>query len=466
MKLALFITIIFLCAIHLTAQISFHDGTNSTLYRYLFQPPAPNSEFVVGVVDIDGNDLDDIIFFNHDPEVCKKYVTNNRSYFAIPAQLFIAYQQKMVKVPYNPTGPITPAFIPFTIKKIIDDLPLPKGMTIGDIDNNGSKEIIIGGAGDWVRIIDISGAQPSVEILPTQDFFREFVLQGVNFHDMNFDGNLDLFAANDIHENSALTFSQSTNKLEINTQIFNFASNPTFCPSLGVANYYDPNSGNYGTVWSDIDNDGISEVYISKCRGGVIDPASSCRINQLYKYDQAQNKYIESAAFFNLDLNAQSWAADFGDFDNDADLDCIVINHDNQDANLLRNDLSPNWFTDISNSLSVPITGISNPYQTFFEDFDNDGLVDILVTANLEASLYKNTSSNLNSPTPSISFDKIGSFLLSETLQQEQSLQTFRSAAIGDLNDDGFPDIYAEYKNGKNRLFLNSKNSNNFLKVK
>ncbi len=184
MKLALFITIIFLCAIHLTAQISFHDGTNSTLYRYLFQPPAPNGEFVVGVVDIDGNDLDDIIFFNHDPEVYKKYVTNNRSYFAIPAQLFIAYQQKMVKVPYNPTGPVTQPFIPFTIKKIIDDLPLPKGMTIGGVDNNGSKKIIIGGAGDWSKNHRYIWSATLCRNPSNSRFFRSLFYKELIFHDM------------------------------------------------------------------------------------------------------------------------------------------------------------------------------------------------------------------------------------------------------------------------------------------
>jgi hypothetical protein len=55
------------------------------------------------------------------------------------------------------------------------------------------------------------------------------------------------------------------------------------------------NSGNYGSVWSDIDNDGDLDLYIAKCRQGVNDPSDPRRINALYINDGAGN-YTEAAA--------------------------------------------------------------------------------------------------------------------------------------------------------------------------
>ncbi|MFN8338873.1 MAG: VCBS repeat-containing protein [Saprospiraceae bacterium] len=66
---------------------------------------------------------------------------------------------------------------------------------------------------------------------------------------------------------------------------------------MGIDMTSDPasdNSGNYGIVFTDFDNDGDQDFYISKCRAGVTDPNDGRRINQLFVNDGA-NHYTEMA---------------------------------------------------------------------------------------------------------------------------------------------------------------------------
>lgn len=135
--------------------------------------------------------------------------------------------------------------------------------------------------------------------------------------------------------------------------------------------------GSYGSVWSDVDNDGDLDLYIARCKHGVDDPGDGRRINQLF-WNNGNGTYTQDLTNVSgLRIGAQSWTADFGDIDNDGDFDCLVTNHD-VSSQLLEND-GAGHFTDISASSDVlnTITGLTA--QGIFRDFDNDGFVDILV---------------------------------------------------------------------------------------
>jgi len=141
------------------------------------------------------------------------------------------------------------------------------------------------------------------------------------------------------------------------------------------------------------------------------------------------------------------------DIDNDGDFDCFLTNHD-YSLMIFENDGS-GYFTDITES-----TGMQNTTGFFlqgkFEDFDNDGFVDLLYAGGV-AGIFHNNGDN--------TFSEI-----SIPFNDEDMLHSF---GIGDLNHDGFSDIYASYGDGyvnfddqhEDKIWFNDGNSNNWITV-
>ncbi|MEM7037691.1 MAG: FG-GAP-like repeat-containing protein, partial [Bacteroidota bacterium] len=262
-----------------------------------------------------------------------------------------------------------------------------------------------------------------------------FFVQGVSFADIDMDGHLDAYVCNDDGPSGVL----------IGDGQGGFTNNTTIIDT-------DPNgggesdSGNYGCVWTDIDNDGDSDLYISKCRQGVSNPNDSRRINQL-QINNGNGTYTEAAAAWGIADGEQSWAADFGDIDNDGDMDLVLAQHTGTFLELFRND--GNTFTDITSSLNsmFPV----HPIQVKFADVDNDGWVDIIVSGTNQWKFLMNQ----------------GNGTFSDANQPAIGCQ-INSFALGDLNSDGFMDMYATpfgygawAPSGGDSIYVNDGNANN-----
>jgi len=304
------------------------------------------------------------------------------------------------------------------------------GMAIGDITNSGYNEMIVGGSYNGVKLIASNGDSIySNTLLDGPNIF----VQGINFADIDNDGWLDAFSCHDDGPNSTWV-NDGAGNLSHTTTLIDFDLFPVTSD----------NAGNYGSVWTDFDSDGDIDLYISKCRLGS-SYGDVRRINQLWENDGSGN-YTENAAAYGLDDGWQSWVSEFQDIDNDGDLDVFIGNHDN-DSFLYRND--DGVYVDISAGSGVDQLTGGSLIQVTMKDFDNDGFVDLLASEHL----YLNNGDNTFT-------------------EQTTSLADFHSFGIGDLNHDGFLDIYAGYANGYNNpsltpdvLWMNQGNENNFLRV-
>ncbi|MCC6723324.1 MAG: VCBS repeat-containing protein [Saprospiraceae bacterium] len=307
-------------------------------------------------------------------------------------------------------------------------------LAAADVNNDGLCDLFFGGYYDGAKLLlaNNNGYGFSSTNLPGGSYFA----QGSNFADINNDGWLDIFSCHD-DAASRIWGNNGSGSFSEAGQWINLATVPV-----------SDNSGNYGSTWTDFDNDGDTDLYIAKCRGGATDPADPRRINQLFVNDGNEH-YTQAAGAYGLKIGWQSWTSDFQDIDNDGDFDCFITNHD-YNSQLLRND-GTGHFTDISTAAGFGNVNFSF-YQGILRDFDNDGFMDVL-TAN-PGRLYHNNGN--------------GTFTQSLSMPYAD----MRSFAVGDLNHDGFLDIFAAYPCGivsacgtPDKLWMNNGNANHFLAV-
>ncbi|HRG57560.1 MAG TPA: FG-GAP-like repeat-containing protein [Bacteroidia bacterium] len=386
-------------------------------------------------------------------------------------------------------------------------------MTVADLDKNGIKDVIAGmGSTGSIALINYSGGNytANISVLQASNFFW----QNISVGDFNNDGWQDIFGCDDVNWSklyinngngtfrrmanavqtltigtgtvnltvqSGLTFaagqsvyitynsenymqgtvvSYSGTTLVVNVTstvgsgsfggwsvdqntVINFITNPGTWGSTGDPN----NSGNYGTVWTDFDSDGDMDFYIAKCRQSSSDPNDLRRIDQLFINDGTY-KFKEDAAARGVANGWQTWTASFGDIDNDGDFDIAAINNDHT-SQIFEND-GTGHYTELTTA-NISTSGIY-PLESQFEDFDNDGFIDLIVTGDDDYIYYKNNGDK--------TFTRIYSLL---------SANGVMSFATGDLNHDGFIDIYASlgdiYNNPSGTyddiMYLNDGNTTN-----
>ena len=390
--------IISLCCICLNAsgQVSFTDQTSSLGFQ------SARSFYPVAIADLNADFLDDVV-----------YLDSGR-------YMWTAIQN---------TG------APFSISSIGKvSMNEQWSICVGDLQHDAVNDIMVGGQQDSLKVFvqsDTSGGY----VMETIDL--AFYMQGSNFVDINNDGWTDIFACND---------------LGINYPFRNYNAGSFILDMSLITTTTD--AGNYASIWSDYDNDGDLDVYISKCYGSASSPSDPRRINLLYQNDGINN-FTEVGDSIGVADGAQTWAAEFADIDNDGDMDLFVLNHIN--SNRLYENLGDGTYSNIFASSGIVVDTSLDNFQMNFSDFDNDGYVDLLLGGAANKLFLNNgdqTFSVVANPFP-------GS-------------DTITSFSVGDLNHDGFRDIYSvngpllssfQYYNKPDRVLINSGNSNNYLVV-
>lgn len=313
-------------------------------------------------------------------------------------------------------------------------------MTVADVDKNGWKDVVADGTGG-IRLVKIFESNGVISFTNTLLAQSGFFLQNATFCDMNNDGWIDLFCCDD-NDVSKLYLNDGAGNLNPSTFV-NFAVNP------GMFYGGDPyDSGNYGSCWIDFDNDQDLDLYVAHCRQSTSSPTDQRRINRLF-VNNGNNTYTERAADFGIAIGWQTWTSSFGDLDNDGDLDLLLTNHDYTNQ-IFENDGTGN-FTELTS------TGIGNfnitPIESVMQDFDNDGYLDILISGT--EWLYFRNNGNMT-------FSRVNGVFANNGMV---------SFATGDLNHDGFIDVFASYgdiyQSPSNTfddvLYLNNRNQNNFI---
>ncbi len=361
----------------------------------------------VGVTDMDGDGLDDIIQLDMSTHVYVLYQN--------PDHTFVTYDYGQV------------------------DASSQWGWAIADLNNDGHKDICSGVSTTRFLSITARGVYTLTNLNGPTIF-----TQCMTMADWDNDGKVDVFACNDVGPSNIWITDNS------GTPIYDATFMPWATSCTGTAGDM---SGNYGSTATDFDNDGDIDLHISHCRQGVNDPADCRRWDRLFVND-GTNNYSDLAATYGLQNQEQVWTTDFGDIDNDGDLDAFSTTHSST-LMLFLNDGTGHFTNATAGSGLENTTGFF--LQGKMEDMDNDGYIDIM-TGSAEHFFHNNG----------------GNGTFTEVTGKFPAAKQMHSMALGDLNVDGFQDVYATYGDGyvdgdptfPDRLWLNTPNGNHWINVR
>src|ERR1017187_5407766 len=281
-----------------------------------------------------------------------------------------------------------------------------------------------------------TGLDFSNALKPSKDFnvFKYMYFyngSGVGAGDFNNDGLIDLF----------FTSNQGQNKIYLNEGNLKFKD--------VTAEAKIPEDGGWSTGVSvvDINNDGLLDIYI--CRVGNYETLHSK--NQLLICQGIDKNgvpyYKDEAHEYGLDFSGFSTQAVFFDYDGDGDLDMFLLNHSvHQNGTfaprnaflgtynalsgdrLYRND-GNNKFTDVTKESHINSSAISYGLGICASDIDLDGWTDLYVGNDFHENdyLYINQHD--------------GTFKEDLTNRMMHTSQFSMAVDVGDINNDGYPDV-------------------------
>ncbi|MEI8074021.1 MAG: VCBS repeat-containing protein [Bacteroidota bacterium] len=290
------------------------------------------------------------------------------------------------------------------------------------------------------QLMENTGIDFTNTVTDTKDFniftFRNFYNGGgAAIGDINNDGLADVF----------FTANMGTNKLYLNKGDFKFDD------ISEKAGFKNKDQWSTGVVMVDINNDGWLDIFVSNS-GHINDGVS--RENQLF-INNHDLTFTESAKAYGLADNGYTTQVAFFDYDMDGDLDCFIVNNSPIPVNTLnyanQRDLpAENWpikdflkgggdhllrndngkFVEVTHTSGIHGSLISFGLGVTIGDVNGDHYPDIYVSNDFfeRDYLYIN--------------QKDGTFKDElENWVQHTSLASM-GADMGDINNDGYPDIF------------------------
>ena len=322
---------------------------------------------------------------------------------------------------------------------IADDLFETKSVVWVDYDNDADYDLFVASNIDDNRLYKNNGNLVFEDVTISSGLATSgHKTYGGSWGDYNNDGYLDVYlsarntiapAAPDFlfKNNGDGTFTNVTNGSGLR-----LTGSPSFC-----------------SAFFDYNNDGLQDIYVAIDR-----PSYE---NLLYK-NQGDGTFINYAIVSGCNAAIDAMSTTIGDFNNDGYQDIYVTN--SAAGNAFYRNNGDETFTDIAVANGTVFNSIG--WGAVFLDGDNDADKDLYVSGMLDGS----NPSLL--PSAFYENDGSGNYSIPSNAGFANDTGTSFANAIGDVNNDGLPDIavlnYAPYNHF---VFVNTNNdANNWLKVK
>jgi tetratricopeptide (TPR) repeat protein len=294
------------------------------------------------------------------------------------------------------------------------------GLIVDDFDNDGLFDIV---TSNWdfcepMHFFHNNGDGTFADRTAQSGLLAQVGGNTIIQTDYNNDGNLDILVLRGGWE-TAMRKSLLRNN-----------GNGTFTDVTAEAGLGEPTTTEFA-VWLDINNDGFLDLYV----GNENEP------NQLFLNNgNGTFKDISKSSGTNLSLLSKAVVA--ADYDGDGYADLFVSNY-RGDSALLHNNHN-NTFTDVAPQAGVQASG--HGFAAWFFDYDNDGRPDLMASSyamSIDESVRTYLGLPHNSATMKL-YHNLGNGAFRDVTEEVGLNKVFMpmGANFGDVDNDGYPDIY------------------------
>jgi tetratricopeptide (TPR) repeat protein len=207
--------------------------------------------------------------------------------------------------------------------------------------------------------------------------------------------------------------------------------NGTFTDVTKESGLAKPATNTQAGVWADINNDGFLDLFVGNETGP----------SQLF-LNKGDGTFEDISHSAGIDRTAFTKGVAAADYDNDGYVDFYVSNLNG--GNYLYRNNHNLTFTNIARQAGVP--GVGKGFAAWFFDYDNDGWPDLFVTS-FYASIEETLETYLGLPNKAGTmklYKNLGNGAFRDVTKETGLDKVFMpmGANFGDVNNDGYPDIY------------------------
>ena len=340
------------------------------------------------------------------------------------------------------------------------------GVAVGDFDNDGYPDLYVTNYGKNILYHNNGdGTFTDVTVKAGVDGGGWSVSAG--FFDYDNDGKLDLFV---------------TRYMEWDTQHSKDCGGDfhTYCPPGEFPRttnilYHNRGDGTFedvsvrsgiaakkgralGVAFADYNGDGFTDIYVS-----------NDGMQQYLWHNNGNGTFaevgLESGAGLNVDGGPLSgMGVVFQDYDNDGRPDVVVTTLPRQTYAVFHND-GDGSFSDRGRETGVAmLSGVTSGWGVGLEDFDNDGQKDLFVAQGHVLDNVEKIDPSLHYREPTLlTLNRKGRF---ESVNPgTDALTASRGVAFGDLNNDGWIDVVTCVLGGHPQVFMNRGGSSHWLTI-